>query len=548
VASGRELAPIQKKTMNQGQKHLTEFLNEFIKSEKIEKKALVRISSLNSIDKKELNFEKEYSSKNDLLEEDEKFDFVFADLPFGMNSEVSRLDPTKKVNRNWNSIVDSVNLISDQGILFAVAEPAIYSSKKGRDFVKSLENIGVYNNMVLNAPEKIYSPQTIFSPIILGLSKKKKEQLFIAEIEDGNYELVISNYQNEVSEGITNGNWINADLFSTFDKLKIENQINSLRTQYKEYKQYKLSDISKSINLTRETFEDKDNSIYIPKIGTSDVVSSIEKTKIKHQNYFQVELDSQIVIADYLELFYKSQLGRLILDSLSSGSFIPSINKSSIQDSYIAIPSINEQKILIYTNSKLTELQKTIDDLKLELSLNPKNAKVILDKFESIQTPLMSLSKEDEIKSLIRKGESKLIEFKQTFSKNIRTNQKDKEIEKSSLKTIVGFLNSDGGTLLIGVTDDGAVNGIEEDFYKSSDKYLLHFKNAINLKIGSGTYPLIDYDIYSVSNKSVLRVDCKPSTEPCYFEEKEFYVRTNPATDRLEGKKQNEYIKRRFYE
>lgn len=64
------------------------------------------------------------------------------------------------------------------------------------------------------------------------------------------------------------------------------------------------------------------------------------ETKIKHQNYFQVELIPTLAIADYLKLFYKSQLGRLILNSLNTGTFIPHINKSDIAESLVALPSI----------------------------------------------------------------------------------------------------------------------------------------------------------------------------------------------------------------
>lgn len=182
----------------------------------------------------------------------------------------------------------------------------------------------------------------------------------------------------------------------------------------------------------------------------------------------------------------------------------------------------------------------------LSILLTRSNAPVILDKFESMQAPLKQLSEEDQIFSLIRKGENKYIEFKETFSKNIRTQQKDKEIEKSSLKNIVGFLNAAGGTLLIGVSDDGQVTGVEDDFFNSTDKYKLNFKNALNTKIGSEFYSLIDYDLYSVAGKLVLKVYCKPSPDPCFYDQTEFYVRTNPATDKLEGKKQVDYIKTRF--
>lgn len=251
-------------------------------------------------------------------------------------------------------------------------------------------------------------------------------------------------------------------------------------------------------------------------------------------------------MADYLALLYKSELGQLILNSLNTGSFIPIINKSSIQDSFVAIPKIEEQKLLAHTNNKLEELQNTIEDLRLELSLNPKNAPIILEKFDTIQGPLKTLSVEDEILALIRKGEGKQIEFKQTFSKNIHTQKKDIAIQKSSLKNVVGFLNAKGGTLLIGVADNNEITGIEDDFYQSNDKYLLNFKNAINSKIGSEFHPLIDYDIYKVWDKKVLKVDCQPSKRACFYDSNEFYVRTNPATDRLEGQKLIEYVNRRF--
>jgi hypothetical protein len=225
---------------------------------------------------------------------------------------------------------------------------------------------------------------------------------------------------------------------------------------------------------------------------------------------------------------------------------LSNINRNSIQESYVAIPKLNEQKIIVHTNDKLNELQNTIDGLQLELSLNPKNTSVILDELDKIQGPLKSLSAEDEILSFIRKGENKKIEFKRTFSKNIHTGKKDKEIEKSSLKNVVGFLNADGGTLLIGISDDGEVTGVENDIYKTKDKYLSHFKNAIHSKIGSEFYPLIDFDIFNVLSKKILKVECKASKEACFLDGDEFYVRTNPATDRLVGKKLIQYIKTRF--
>jgi predicted HTH transcriptional regulator len=159
------------------------------------------------------------------------------------------------------------------------------------------------------------------------------------------------------------------------------------------------------------------------------------------------------------------------------------------------------------------------------------------------------LSDVDRMQSLIRKGESKTLEFKQTFSLNIYTCKKDKIIEKSSLKTVAAFLNTDGGSLLIGVDDNGNITGLREEmdkFHKSEDNFLLHFKDLIEAKIGGDFYPFIKYHIVNIDGMKVLFVECDPSTHPCYYNKDEFFVRTNPATDQLKGPKVFNYIKIRF--
>ncbi|MDP7265215.1 MAG: ATP-binding protein, partial [Candidatus Thermoplasmatota archaeon] len=70
-----------------------------------------------------------------------------------------------------------------------------------------------------------------------------------------------------------------------------------------------------------------------------------------------------------------------------------------------------------------------------------------------------NLSIDDEspeyIRKLIEKGESETLEFKTTLRMNLYTKVKDKRIEQAVTKTIVAFLNSQGGTLLVGVSDKG---------------------------------------------------------------------------------------------
>jgi hypothetical protein len=158
-------------------------------------------------------------------------------------------------------------------------------------------------------------------------------------------------------------------------------------------------------------------------------------------------------------------------------------------------------------------------------------------------------SSSSPLKILIFKGESKYLEFKETLSWDVRKEEKAKHIETSVLKTISAFLNTDGGTLLVGVNDDGEILGLEMEIQKlhrgKQDKFLLHFKNLISEKIGAKFYPKLNWDIQLEDKKEVLVVNVQPASEPCFIEDA-FYVRTNPSTDQLTGEKQFKYVIERF--
>lgn len=532
--------------MKNSKQIVTEFLNQFATNGQAKDILLLNFTKPKIL---EISFKTltELKDENDFEKvKTKQFDLIIGDLPFGLQSVTTETVSKLKVNKNWSYVLTSLRTLKDNGQAFFLIEPSILFSQQGKKFLNDLASKNYFHNSVFELPEKLLYPETAFQPIIIHFERQKQNELFIGEITS-NFEPLLNSFNSRTStNNLATGIIVAREIFESFFKFRIENEIDNLQTQYKEYTKYKLKDVALEINLTRETFQEKANSIYIPKIGTSLVVADITNVTIKHQNLFQIVLKPDIVKSEFLALFFHSDLGRQILKSLTSGSFIPNINKSDIENCFVSIPSLQEQSLLILTNQKLSELQDTINQLKTELSLNPKSANVILDKFESIQNPLKQLSSEDEILSLIRKGENKHIEFKESFSKNIRTGQKDKEIEKSSLKNIVGFLNADGGTLLIGVADNGEIKGVEDDFFTSADKYKLNFKNSINSKIGSEFYSLIDYDLFNVAGRQVLRVDCKASSEPCFYDQTEFFVRTNPATDKLEGKKQIDYIKERF--
>ena len=150
---------------------------------------------------------------------------------------------------------------------------------------------------------------------------------------------------------------------------------------------------------------------------------------------------------------------------------------------------------------------------------------------------------------LVAGGESSEVEFKSTLRMNIHTNKTDKRLENSALKTLAGFLNTDGGTLLIGVSDDGAPAGIEADSFKNEDNMGLHLTNIVNARLGQNAMTSIRPRFEDYEDKRVLVVDCGRSPSPVYVQDGDtelFYVRTGPATSEMSVSDSVEYISRRF--
>jgi hypothetical protein len=150
---------------------------------------------------------------------------------------------------------------------------------------------------------------------------------------------------------------------------------------------------------------------------------------------------------------------------------------------------------------------------------------------------------------LIKKGESEQLEFKSTLRTNLHTKQPDKKIEHAILKNIAAFLNTEGGTLLVGVSDDGTISGIEKDGFKNNDRFYQHFTNLIKDHIGNEYLPFIKSVIIPIDSMNLLKIDCGSSNKVVFLKmdnAEEFYVRTGPASVKLDGSKLIGYVDKKF--
>ena len=143
------------------------------------------------------------------------------------------------------------------------------------------------------------------------------------------------------------------------------------------------------------------------------------------------------------------------------------------------------------------------------------------------------------ILDLIASGESGSVEFKQTARVNLATKQIDKVIELMVIKSIAGLMNSQGGTLLLGVVDTGEVFGIEKDIKtlgskQTQDGFELWLTGLLDRMLGPTATSNVSVSFERVDGSTVCRIDVRRGKTPTFVRggkgEADLYVRLNNST------------------
>ncbi len=162
----------------------------------------------------------------------------------------------------------------------------------------------------------------------------------------------------------------------------------------------------------------------------------------------------------------------------------------------------------------------------------------------------VSLDAKANILELLSKDEHENLEFKSTFRWDMRQNAVNKVLEKSVMKTITAFLNSQGGHLVIGVDDNKTIIGLASDYgsliRKDADGFENHFTQVFHNMIGAEFRQFIKLNWSQIDGKECCVVSVLPSRKPAYLKNdnngEEFYIRTGNGTTSLKLSEANAYI------
>jgi serine/threonine protein kinase len=157
---------------------------------------------------------------------------------------------------------------------------------------------------------------------------------------------------------------------------------------------------------------------------------------------------------------------------------------------------------------------------------------------EAVLQELRDIAKTADLESLIGKGESTWVEFKQTMQWDTKLLKRNKEVMRACVKTVCAFLNGAGGALLIGVSNNGELTGLSDDLadlkQANADWFELTFREELAKGLDPEASHFVTLSFPFVRGVQICRVEVDRSPQPVFLVTKgiptEFYVRQEGET------------------
>ena len=280
------------------------------------------------------------------------------------------------------TILKSSLLMTPDGVGFFITSPNFTFKHFKNGVYKNLSHFNLFPDAILSLPGGTF-PGTALGGLLVIIRKQKPGKLFVGELSSNvaSNDIILKNLKARKQGKIPQlGALIDVNSFSSFQTLIAEREFEKLVGPL-GLQPTPFCKIAKEINVIKPNQDEESsnlqNVIYMPKIGRSQAVVSLDDLQIKPQNYLQVVLDSDKAIPAYVANFFNTKLGIKIRELLSSGSTIPKINKLQLFKANIYLPDMETQAKIVRINSSISDITTQLEALQRQLWNNPRNIKEI---------------------------------------------------------------------------------------------------------------------------------------------------------------------------
>jgi type I restriction enzyme, R subunit len=158
------------------------------------------------------------------------------------------------------------------------------------------------------------------------------------------------------------------------------------------------------------------------------------------------------------------------------------------------------------------------------------------------------------IEELIENDEDDAVEFKSTARWDIREQRRNSALEDAIVKTVAAFLNTEGGTLLIGVGPDRSLVGLAMDYGQvkpeNGDGFVNWLTTHLSNALGAAAVARTRARIIEHAGFDLCRLDVARSSRPIWAKtskaERVFYIRLNNSSREMPDDELNRYIADRW--
>ncbi len=176
---------------------------------------------------------------------------------------------------------------------------------------------------------------------------------------------------------------------------------------------------------------------------------------------------------------------------------------------------------------------------------------IVFKNLQRRNTEIQNLKKEIErdINLVLEKGEGMHLEFKSSFRWDYKKQKINKVLEVPIVKTIAGFMNSEGGSLIIGVDDNAHILGLNNDYQtlkvKNRDGFEVAIMTAVAANIGANNCTALIIIFHEVDEKEICQILVSKTKKPVFVKagnNLKFYIRTGAGTRELNVKEAADHI------
>ena len=288
-------------------------------------------------------------------------------------------------------IAESAKKLSPTGVGLYIVSPWFFSRTKEVNVYDILAECGLAIESALSIPIQYRPNNTGLDGLLIAIKKGAQGKFFVGELQAdiNRQKLLIKNIEtNNEAKDFALGMVVEKADFRTYQCLK-----NSREYQVQLSRQglpvVKLADLLKEVNAYKRNtelgFSERTNALYLPSIGLSEVVSSMEEFFLKPQNYLQLVLKPELVIAEFLAGFLNSELGLQARRLLQSGNMIPKISISTVLKGIgIPLPELSVQSQVMEADVFTSDLKTNVENVRKQLWKRPSNVQRIRKTIENI--------------------------------------------------------------------------------------------------------------------------------------------------------------------